>query len=356
MTNPIPIFDGHNDTLLRLHRAAPEANLSFFVDSGQGHLDLPKAIEGGLGGGFFAIFTPSPTQKPADYPGTDKDKADGSYEMPLPDLLDLAYAQQFTLGMAARLLRLETEGQGRVKIVKTAADLAHCLENGPFAIIFHIEGAESIDPNLDMLYVLYAAGLRSLGITWSRPTIFGNGVPFKFPSSPDTGDGLTEAGFRLVQACNDLGIMIDLSHLNEKGFWDVAKTSDAPLVATHSGVHALCPSARNLTDKQLDAIAETGGIVGVNFHVGFLREDGANEPNTPLHEIVRHATYIVDRIGIEHVALGSDFDGATMPQDLGTAAGLPKLITSFRQAGYDDNALRKLAYENWLRVLKQTWT
>ncbi len=104
-----------------------------------------------------------------------------------------------------------------------------------------------------------------MALVWSRPTVFASGVPFKFPSTPDTGPGLTEAYRALVRACNRLGIMIDLSHLNEKGFWDVAALSQAPLVATHSNAHAICPSTRNLTDKQLDAIKEFDGMVGLNF-------------------------------------------------------------------------------------------
>jgi membrane dipeptidase len=223
------------------------------------------------------------------------------------------------------------------------------------AIIFHIEGAEAIDPNLDTLYVLREAGLRSLGIVWSRANVFASGVPFHFPLSPDVGPGLSDAGRALVQTCNELGIMLDLSHLNEKGFWDVAHLSQAPLVATHSCAHALCPSARNLTDKQLDAVAESGGIVGINYHVGFLRTDGDSKAETSLSEIVRHLTYIADRIGIDHVALGSDFDGATMPGDLKDVAGLPKLIAALQTHGYDEAALRKIAYQNWLRVLGQTW-
>jgi membrane dipeptidase len=206
-----------------------------------------------------------------------------------------------------------------------------------------------------MLYVLYQAGLRSLGIVWSRPNIFGYGVPFQFPGSPDIGPGLTPVGHDLVRVCNQLGIMIDLSHLNEPGFWDVANLSTAPLVASHSGVHALCASPRNLTDRQLDAIKESGGLVGVNFHVGFLRADGQANADTPLAEIVRHINYMVERIGIEHVALGSDFDGARMPAELGDVAGLPKLMARFREHGYDETALRKIAFENWVRVLGQTW-
>src|SRR5919202_1128991 len=150
--------------------------------------------------------------------------------------------------MTASLFRIEAESQGQLKVVRTAAEL-------------------------DALEVFYQAGLRSLGPVWSRPTAFGHGVPFAFPRSPDTGAGLTDAGKELVRACNRLGIMIDLSHLNEQGFWDVAGLSDAPLVATHSNAHALCPSTRNLTDEQLGAIAGSGGLVGVNFAVSFLRED-----------------------------------------------------------------------------------
>lgn len=348
----VPIFDGHNDTLLRLHEATAEDLGSFFVKSDKGHLDYPRALEGGLAGGFFAMFTPN-QEKMGDYPGAVKD--DGSYAFPLPLPLEQPYALQYTLAMAARLFRLEAEGGGKVKVVRTVAELTHCLREGIFAMIFHIEGAEAIDTNLDALQVLYQAGLRSLGPVWSRSTAFGHGVPFQFPASPDTGPGLTDAGRELVRTCNELGILVDLSHLNEQGFWDVAKISSVPLVATHSGAHVCCASTRNLTDKQLDAIGESDGLVGVNFHVGFLRADGGREANTPLSEIARHARYMADRIGVEHVALGSDFDGATMPQELKDAAGLPKLIVSLREHGFDDDALRKITHENWLRVLGRTW-
>jgi membrane dipeptidase len=181
-------------------------------------------------------------------------------------------------------------------------------------------------------------------------------VPFAFPSSPDTGPGLTEAGKALVRACNRLGIMLDLSHLNEAGFWDVADRSEDPLVATHSGVHAITASSRNLTDKQLDAIRDSEGIVGVNFHVGFLHPEGNSDAAaTSLTAIVDHLEYMVSRMGIDHVALGSDFDGAAMPHDLKDAAGLPKLAEELRRRGYDDDALRKIGYENWLRVFTKTW-
>jgi membrane dipeptidase len=180
-------------------------------------------------------------------------------------------------------------------------------------------------------------------------------VPFAFPHSPDTGPGLTDAGQELVRACNRLGIMIDLSHLNEQGFWDVARLSDAPLVATHSNVHALTPSTRNLTDNQLEAIKDSEGIVGLNFGVNDLREDGDNNPDVPLETLVHHLDYLVDKLGIDGVGLGTDFDGTKIPQEIGDVTGLPKLIELLRQHGYDNASLHKLAYENWVRVLSKTW-
>jgi membrane dipeptidase len=356
--NP-PIFDGHNDTLLDLYLPKRGKERTFFVESQHGHIDLPRARRGGFGGGFFAIYVPNPAAPTAvNAPislavGAKMGKS--SYRTPLPDPLEQSYALNFAMGMAAKLFEVEAQSNGEFKIVRTVGELTEALKNGVVAAIFHFEGVEPLDTDLHALDLFYQAGLRSLGIVWSRPNAFGHGVPFNFPSSPDTGPGLTDAGRALVKRCNQLGVLIDLSHLNERGFWDVAELSAAPLVATHSGVHALCPSPRNLTDRQLDAIGETGGVVGVNFHIGFLRTDGRTDLETSVSEIARHAAYIADRIGIDHVALGSDFDGATMPHDLKDVAGLPVLVQALRHHGFDDTSLRKIAHENWLRVLGRTW-
>ena len=229
------------------------------------------------------------------------------------------------------------------------------FRSGVFAALLHLEGAEAIDPDLDALEVFHRAGLRSLGPVWSRPNPFGNGVPFLFPHSPDTGLGLTDAGRRLVKECNRLRIVIDLSHLSERGFWDVVDLSDAPLVATHSNAHALSQSTRNLTDRQLDAVRASDGLVGINFCVGFLRADGAPEIDTPLDEIVRHVDYLVERLGIDRVGFGSDFDGAMIPGELGDASGLPKVMDALRRHGYSEAELCKIGYQNWIRVLRATW-
>jgi len=351
--NLLPIFDGHNDVLLALYERDRGEGVTFFDRSEKGHLDLPRARAGGFAGGFFAVYIPADPAVPKAEPYNFT--SDGPLDMPLPPPLELAYAQQTAFAMSALLFRAEAESNGQLKVVRTADELAACLRDGVLATILHFEGAEAIDPELNALEVFYQAGLRSLGIVWSRPTAFGNGVPFAFPHSPDTGPGLTDAGKQLVRACNRLGIMLDLSHLNEQGFWDVAKLSDAPLVATHSNAHALCASSRNLTDKQLAAIKESDGMVGLNFAVCFLREDGDNNADTPIDVMVQQIAYLVERVGIDRVGFGSDFDGAKIPSELGDVAGMPKLIAALRAHGFDDAALRKIAHENWLRVLRKTW-
>jgi membrane dipeptidase len=352
-TPEITIFDGHNDVLLEMRAKGR----SFLERTDKGHIDLPRAREGGLGGGFFAVWVPSVKEDPTLDPELAAQAAVAAFadERTMPPTPGVATAQPEAIATMAILFRLEAQSAGQVEIVRTADQLAAALKRGTLAAILHIEGAEAIDPELNALEVFYRAGLRSIGPVWSRPNAFGHGVPFAFPSTPDTGPGLTDAGRDLVRACNRLGIMIDLSHLNERGFWDVASLSTAPLVATHSNAHALSPSSRNLIDKQLEAIRASDGMVGVNFHVGFLREDGQVNKDTPLETIVRHVDYLVERLGIDRVGFGSDFDGATMPNALGDAAGLPKLITALRQAGYDDASLRKLGHENWIRVLRATW-
>ena len=350
----IPVFDGHNDALVRLYQAGGGrvAARGFLERQGRAHLDLARANEGGFGGGFFALIAPDPTL-PTD--GSDLTSSEHGYEVRLAPPLDPDRARRATMAMAAGLLRIAAASAGRIRVARAVADLESCLGSGVLGAVLHLEGAEPIDPGLDALEVFHAAGLRSLGIVWSRPNAFGHGVPFRFPASPNTGPGLTDAGKALVRACNRLGILVDLSHLNARGFWDVAAHSDAPLVATHSAVHALCPSSRNLTDDQLDAIRGSDGLVGLNFEVSALRADGYDEPDTPLETVVRHVDALVERLGIDRVGFGSDFDGATMPRAIGDASGLPRLLAALRERGYDEASLRKLAAGNWLRVLGRTW-
>lgn len=342
----IPVFDGHNDTLLRLvqDRERPFATLSE-----DGHVDAVRAARGGMAGGLFAMFAPRSEPPFAPRPGAPP--ADGTTAPVAPSgPADPAEALHWTLAMFAELRRLE-EG-GSLRVCLDADEIETAMRDGVLAAVAHLEGAEAV-LDVDVLEVLHALGLRSLGLVWSRPNAFGSGVPFTFPGSPDVGPGLTERGRELVRACDRLRVVLDASHLNEAGFWDLLATSERPVVASHSNVHALCPSPRNLTDDQLDALAERDGLVGLNFGVRFLREDGEGRAETPLETMVRHLDRLVERLGPERVAFGSDFDGTTVPDAIGDAAGLPVWIDALRRHGWDDATLRRVAHENWLALFRR---
>jgi membrane dipeptidase len=342
------VFDGHNDTILRVLRGdVSAADLAGGLPDG--HIDAKRAQEGRFGGGFFAIFAPSPGNKADRY----EEMVKPAYDVPLPPPLDEAVAADW---VARGLDAFDAlVAAGAVTVCRSAAEIEAALPGPSMAAVIHIEGAEAIDREFAALHRLHARGLRSVGPVWSRPTIWGHGVPFRFPSTPDTGPGLTEAGKALIRECNTLRIMVDLSHLNEKGFDDVARISDAPLVATHSNAHAVTPHARNLTDRQLAMIRESRGMVGVNFASAFLRPDGRMDDDFGLDVMLRHFDHLIDKLGEDCVGIGSDFDGAMVPKPIRDCAGLPNLMAALRDHGADDALLAKIAHGNWLRVLRETW-
>jgi membrane dipeptidase len=348
----VPVFDGHNDILFRLNKKATKTPERDFVDGdGEGHLDLPRMLTGGFAGGLFAVYVPPKESLEA----LDDLMKGERYDVRLSPLIEAGDAMPTAMAMVAMLHRMERASTGRFKICRTAAEIRACLANGTIAAVLHMEGAEAIDRDLHGLEVFYQAGLRSLGPVWSRPTIFGHGVPFRYPSTGDTGPGLTDAGKALIKACNQLGIAIDLSHMTEKGFWDVAKLSNRPLIASHSNAYAICPHARNLTDKQLGAIKESGGLVGLNFATCFLRPDGQSGEKTPVELMLRHLDHLIAKLGVEHVGFGSDFDGAKVPEEVADVTGLPVLVAAMREHGYDEPTMNQLCYANWIKVLERSW-
>ena len=335
------VIDGHNDVLTHLHDngAADDALLT----EGTATITVPSARAGGLAAGLFAVLPPVEMDWIA--------RSAGGWDVPYSPSVPWEEAARTVAALGARLQRLLRASDGEVRLVRDTADLDACLDGEALGVILHMEGAEAIDADLDALEVWYAAGLRSLGPVWSRANAFGHGVPFRFPATPDTGPGLTDAGRRLVRRCAELGIAVDVSHLNTAGFWDVARAYDGPLIASHSCVHALCPSTRNLTDDQLDAV----DLVGINFDTGSLREDGGDDADTPVERIAEHARYVADRVGVDHVALGSDFDGATMPAEVADAAGLPRVLEALEGAGFGAAEVAQIASGNWRRVLAAAW-
>lgn len=346
----IPVFDGHNDFLQRMIPAGPGRDQLWLQRDGTGALDLPRMRAGGMAGGFFAIWAPSGPDPDAELHAIQKQNP--PFALPLPPEVPLAEALTHGFALAGQLMAMERTGT--LSICKSAAEIRAAMAAGRVAAIMHIEGAEPI-ADLDALHVWHAMGLRSLGPVWSRPTRYGHGVPFAFPSSPDTGPGLTGAGKDLVRECNRLRIMLDLSHLNEKGFDDIAALTDAPLVASHSCAHAVSPSSRNLTDRQLRVIAETGGLVGLNYAIGFLHPEGLRTPMHGFDIILRHLDHLLGILGEDGVALGSDYDGAEMPEDLSDASKLQGLVQAMLDHGYGRELTEKIAAGNWIGVLERTW-
>ena len=340
----IPVVDGHNDALLRVWRNGR----SLRDRDDEGCLDLPRMRKGGIVAGFFAIFVPAKDGAPPDPRSTLVFTADG-YEVPMEPPLPFERAVRVADELAAIAER-------DLRLVRTFAELERCVAGEDDAgAILHLEGAEPVEPGLGNLEDWIGRGIRSIGIVWSRPNAFGHGVPFRFPGRPDTGPGLTPAGRGLVRACNELGVMLDLAHLNLAGFRDVARLSDRPLVSTHGGVHARCPIPRSLVDEELDAIRDSGGVAGIVFDSVMTHPRGELVDDAPLDQVLDHVEYVAERIGVEHVALGSDFDGAHPPRVLADATRVQAPVEALRARGWSDDELRALGHRNWLRVLGDTW-
>src|SRR5205085_2620929 len=200
---PVPFIDGHNDALLALHLAGDGA-APFLARRSEGHLDLERAHKGGFAAGFFAVFVLPETEE--ERAATRLPDRKPPYAQPLAPAVRTAYAAR-DAGEIIDLLD-ELASSGDVRVARSAEEVEAALNGGPLAAILHFEGADPIQPDLENLAGFYERGVRSLGLVWSRPNAFAEGVPFAFPSAPDTGGGLTEAGRRLVAECNSLGILI----------------------------------------------------------------------------------------------------------------------------------------------------
>lgn len=339
----IPVFDGHNDALTRLWLSDyPDPVHAFVHERLVGHLDLKRCQEAGFIGGMFAIFLPPYSYVQRHHPNKlfDQNASDFTQqqiEQICLEQLDLAHQ----LAQYSKI----------IKICTSAQNIQDCRAEKKLAIVLHMEGAEALQQNPDLLDVFYERGLRSIGPLWNRPSRFGHGLNAKFPHSPDTGAGLTSDGKDFIKRCANKKMVIDVSHMNEKAFWNTVDILQQPIVATHSNSHALCPQARNLTDPQLKAIRESKGMVGVNFDVAFLRSDGQRNADTSIDVILEHLEYLMDHLGEEHVGFGSDFDGALIGTELEDVTGLHRLIERMQQRGYSKTLIENICLNNWVRVL-----
>lgn len=350
--------DGHNDLLLRLWESDADPVSAVAGGDPERHIDLPRARETGLSAGFFAVFVPNEEMPSAedreDYGFPGDAETDAGYRFPKVDPLDREYAKRVAYEQLELLHHVAHDVEG-FRVVDSVADVEACLTGETLGAIPHLEGAEPVDPDLSNIDFLYSVGVRSIGPAWSRDNAFADGVPFEYPGSPDAGGGLTDAGRDLVRACEERGILVDCAHLTERGFWDVAAETDAPLVVSHTAAHELVPHSRNLTDEQLAAVAASDGVVGITFGRDQLRDDADQGADVPLANLVDHLAYVADTVGVEHVVFGSDFDGATIPSAVGDVTGLTDVFDALRERGFSESDVEQVAHGNWLRVLRDWW-
>jgi membrane dipeptidase len=311
------VFDGHCDTLLRM----AEGKLKLSARSTEGHSDLPRLRDGGVTAQVFAIFV--------------EDKY-------LP-----AGAAVQTLRVLDTLYDALQDNADALLLATTVEDIESAKADGKVAAIVGFEGAESLEGDLALLRMFHRLGLRLLTVAWSRRNQAADGA-----WEARTGGGLTNFGLKLVEECNRLGIVLDISHLAPAGVKDVLQLSSAPVIASHSNARALCPSPRNLTDEQLQALADKGGVVGVTFVPAFLSE---KSEEASLERLLDHVDHIARVAGIDHVGLGSDFDGFRPPEPKGLedVTCMPAITAGLVQRGYAEEDVRKILGGNLLRVFRQ---
>lgn len=311
------IFDGHCDTLLEIL----SGKRKFDERSTEGHIDLPRLREGGVTAQVFAIY--------------------------LEDQYLPAGAVKQTLRVLDVLHRELAAHPDAFTLATKAADIEAAKRAGKVAAVVGLEGAEALEGDLGTLRMFYRLGVRLLTVTWSRRNQAADGV-----GEARTGGGLTNHGLQLVQECNKLGVLLDISHLAPAGVKEVLEASSQPVIASHSNAQALCAHARNLTDEQLVAVARKGGMVGVTFVPSFIT---ANRKEASLEKLLDHIDHIVRIAGIDHVGLGSDFDGFNPPPPTGLedVTHLPGITAGLVQRGYSETDVRKILGENLIRVFRQ---
>jgi len=355
------VLDTHDDTTQRL--VYDRFDLS--KRHSDGHIDVPRMREGGLDGLFFSVWVPTTTSGPEA----------------IKKALDQIDAVREAVSAHSSDLMLAV----------TAADVREARRLGKIAALIGMEGGHMIDDDLGVLRLYAALGVRYLTLTHTRNTSWAD-------SSADTPthNGLTPFGRDVVRELNRLGVMVDISHVSDKTFWDALDASRAPIIASHSSLRAICDHRRNITDEMVKALAAKGGVVQINYCAEFISQErrnalrelgpaadqagkeadkrcGGNDacaireeerweremvasgkmPRVSWEKIIDHIDRAVKVAGADHVGLGSDFDGASMPDGMEDVSQLPKITEALLRRGYSDADIRKILGGNLLRVMEE---
>ena len=316
------VIDGHCDTLLRLQLREQDLPPHMrHMAAQKGHIDLERLQAGGVTAQNFACFVRS-DRTPSQ-------------------------AVRETLRLIDAFYRFLSEHADDTCLATCAADVERAKAAGKVAGILSVEGAEGLEGDLGVLRMMYRLGVRWVGLTWSRRNQAGDGV-----AEIRTGGGLTEFGVRLLEEMNRLGMVVDIAHLAPAGVRDVFEICQGPVVASHANAHAVCDVSRNLTDAQLEQVAASGGIVGAVYVPDFITS--GEEPAT-LDMLLDHVDHMVKVMGVDHVGLGSDFDGfgGAPPVGLEDVSCTPNVTAGLLARGYGDEDVLKILGGNWLRVLRE---
>lgn len=358
------VADSHNDILT----ACMEKKVSMDNDlKGRTHSDLKRFKEGGLDVQIFSVWCDGNQPNPNAWANREMDTLDAVVKRNLD----------------------------KITIVRNSKELKKAVKEGKLAAMFGVEGGHMMEDNLDNLNRMYERGTRYMTLTWNNSTSWATSAMLettKKDSLANAHKGLTDFGKQVVKRMNELGMMVDVSHVGEQTFWDVINTSSKPVIASHSNAWALCPVSRNLKDEQILAIGKNGGVIDLNFYAGFVdssfmgkekmfalshakeldslikagvqrdyaltiitekyaSEVQSNKP--PLSMLLEHLDYIVKLIGVDHVGLGSDFDGISVaPQQLDDVTSYPLITKALLEKGYSKKDVTKILGGNILRVLK----
>lgn len=351
------VVDGHNDVIYE----------SIFQgkDIGQrlktGATDLPRLREGGVDVQVFAVWSDDAKWKTGAFKHAN-------------DQIDA-------------LEKMIAANTDKISLAKSSRDIESILKTGKIAALIGVEGGNMIEESLDNLEQLYARGAKYLTLTWNYNLSWASCAAMESDDMDPKDKGLTEKGRTVIRKMNELGMMVDLSHGGEQTFYDVLAVSTKPILVSHSNAFELCPHFRNLKDAQLEALKSNGGVVGVNFYSGFLDpaydarlkklylskfgDNGTSKLSTwsmyeklpkelqrqadaPLSKLLDHIDYLVKKVGIDHVAVGSDFDGIeSSPQGLEDVSKFPLLTKALLERGYSHADIAKIMGQNFLRILKE---
>lgn len=351
------VVDGHNDVII--------SSILDGYDIGQrlqvGHTDIPRLIEGGVDVQVFAVWS------------DDKKWKTGAFKH-ANDQIDA-------------LENVILHNADKIELAKSYADIQRINNSGKIAALIGIEGGNMIEASLNNLESLYNRGARYLTLTWNYNLPWVTAAAVEDSKEIKKQEGLTKEGKAIIRKMNALGMMVDLSHASKKTFYDVMKISKNPVLVSHSNAAALTPHSRNLDDKQLALLKKKRGVIGVNFYSGFLDSDyekrvstlykeqeGSNalakissgaqyakltpenklKADAPLERLLEHIDYLVSKVGVNHVAVGSDFDGIeSAPVGLSDVSKFPVLTQALLERGYSKEDVSKIMGLNFLRILKE---